>query len=226
MRDAKEVVVYVGKAKNLRKRLGSYRVADPDRMPRRHLRMLRAVKRVELQHCLDESAALARESELLRALRPKYNRAGTWPGKPRYLAWRLIKEQLELRVSELIEAEWHSAGPLGSMAVYLRNALARLLWCSIYTTLGPSRMPAGWIHGRFESITRIAAGACSAEVHRALMQLFSVQPERFVEWMRAKTPNEPRPFDRAAIETDLEFLTECFPKWKNGSIRTVATASD
>src|SRR5437016_7467098 len=80
MRDGADTVLYVGKAKNLRKRLGSYRVANPDRMPRRHLRMLRAVERIELQPCADESSALARESCLLRALRPRFNRAGTWPG--------------------------------------------------------------------------------------------------------------------------------------------------
>src|SRR5689334_10755834 len=80
MRDSADVVLYVGKARNLRKRLCSYRVANPDRMPRRHLRLVRAVARIELQQCADEHAALARESALLRTLRPKFNRAGTWPG--------------------------------------------------------------------------------------------------------------------------------------------------
>src|SRR5712671_4839036 len=80
MRDAADTVLYVGKAKNLRKRLASYRVANPDRMRRRQLRLLRAVSRIELQELPDEPAALARESELLRSLRPRFNRAGTWPG--------------------------------------------------------------------------------------------------------------------------------------------------
>src|SRR5258708_657064 len=89
MRDRFDTVLYVGKAKNLRKRLASYRVANPDRMPRRHLRLLRAVERIELRPCADESAALATESILLRTLRPRFNRAGTWPGALRFLAWRV-----------------------------------------------------------------------------------------------------------------------------------------
>jgi len=64
MRDARDAILYVGKAKNLRKRLGAYRVANPDRMPRRHLRLVRAVARIELQECADELSALAREAEL------------------------------------------------------------------------------------------------------------------------------------------------------------------
>src|SRR5580700_11215817 len=100
MRDARDTVLYVGKAKNLRKRLCSYRVANPDRMPRRHLRLLRAVERIELQECADEASALARESELLRTLRPKFNRAGTWRSPPRFLIWRDAGTAFELAVTE------------------------------------------------------------------------------------------------------------------------------
>src|ERR1041385_6985688 len=85
MRDATDSVLYVGKAKNLRRRLGSYRVANPDRMPRRHLRLLRAVTRIELRPCPDEASALRCEAELLRDLKPRFNRAGTWFGPPRFL---------------------------------------------------------------------------------------------------------------------------------------------
>ena len=84
LRDANGLVLYVGKAKNLRKRLGSYRVANPDRLGRRHLRLLSQVARIELQECADESAALAEEAELLLALKPKFNRAGVWPGDPAF----------------------------------------------------------------------------------------------------------------------------------------------
>jgi predicted GIY-YIG superfamily endonuclease len=87
MRDAADRVLYVGKARNLQQRLRNYRIANPDRMPRRHLRMVREVARIEFQFCPGESAALKRESKLLRSLRPKFNRAasgrgrrGSWPG--------------------------------------------------------------------------------------------------------------------------------------------------
>ena len=88
MRDEQEVVVYVGKAKNLRQRLNHYRVANAERLPRRILRLLHSVYSIEVRLCADEAAALAREAELLRELKPKFNRAGVWPGKPRFLAWR------------------------------------------------------------------------------------------------------------------------------------------
>ena len=98
MRDAVETVLYVGKANNLRQRLTHYRVANPERMPRRHLRLLRQVTRIELQECADEDAALKRESELLLELKPRFNRAGTWPGSPWFLAWRHDDYRIELRV--------------------------------------------------------------------------------------------------------------------------------
>src|SRR5258707_853571 len=106
MRDAADTVLYVGKARNLRKRLASYRVANPDRMRRRHLRLVRAIARIELQECADEASALARESELLRGLRPRFNRAGTWPGVPRFLAWRVTEAGMDIAVMEAVEAGW------------------------------------------------------------------------------------------------------------------------
>ena len=79
MRDAAENILYIGKAKNLRQRLQNYRVANPDRMPRRHLRMVRQVARIEFQFCASEIAALKQEAKLLRTLKPRFNRAGVSP---------------------------------------------------------------------------------------------------------------------------------------------------
>ncbi|MGN6644393.1 MAG: nucleotide excision repair endonuclease, partial [Verrucomicrobiota bacterium] len=75
-----EGVLYVGKAKNLRKRLGSYRVANPERLPRRIIRLLHRVTRIEWDECVDESAARFREELLIAVLQPRFNAAGkVWP---------------------------------------------------------------------------------------------------------------------------------------------------
>lgn len=79
---ASEGVLYVGKAKNLRKRLSSYRVANPERLRRRHLRLLNQTARIEYDVCADERSASQREELLICVLSPKFNRAGkVWPRK-------------------------------------------------------------------------------------------------------------------------------------------------
>jgi len=73
-------VLYIGKAANLRRRLGSYRVANPERLPRRLIRLLNRTRRIEFDVCASEARASFREEELISALNPKFNRAGTvWP---------------------------------------------------------------------------------------------------------------------------------------------------
>ena len=91
MHDAAGKVVYVGKAKDLRQRLANYRVAHPERLGRRHLKLLQAVTRIEFDFCANESAALKHEAKLIRELRPKFNRAGVWQARPRFLAWRGVE---------------------------------------------------------------------------------------------------------------------------------------
>jgi predicted GIY-YIG superfamily endonuclease len=211
MRDGHDTVLYVGKAKNLRKRLCSYRVANPDRMPRRHLRLLRAVERIELQECPDESAALARESELLRTLRPKFNRAGTWPSKPRFLVWRCSEKEFALAVTETPAADERQLGPLGSGAVFLRVVLVRLLWFVVHPERGIAGMPAGWAQGRLENPTIIQSRRDENEVRLIVEGLFAGQIEPFCQWVRASMNDGLHPFEKAAVEADLELLGDFFP---------------
>ena len=78
-----EGVLYVGKAKNLRKRLASYRVANPERFPRRIIRLLHQVTRIEWDECASETAAGDRERALIVLLMPRFNLAGkVWSRSP------------------------------------------------------------------------------------------------------------------------------------------------
>ncbi len=206
MRDAADNVLYVGKAKDLRQRLNNYRVANPDRMPRRHLRMVREVMRIEFQFCPTETLALAHEAQLLRSLKPKFNRAGVWPGKTRFLVWRLREMRLELSVAETPEPDWQRFGPLGSGAIHLQRALARLLWLALNPARGLTDLPAGWAHGRFMDTTTLHCGGLMSEVCAALETFFWGRPDEFMTWLGSKFAERVSAFERNAIQSDLEIL--------------------
>jgi predicted GIY-YIG superfamily endonuclease len=212
MRDASETVLYVGKAKNLRKRFNSYRVANPDRLRRRHLRLLRAVARIEFERCPDEVSALKRESELLQALRPRFNRAGTWAGPPRFLAWRVTGEGLDLAVAPAAQDDWFCHGPMGAGAFPLHASLVRLFWCAIHPQRGLAGMPAGWFrfrHSEPATIPRHETTPADFEVSGSHMAaLFTGQADEFAGWIRERTATQAHPFECAVREADLETVNE------------------
>jgi len=218
MRDAGDAVLYVGKAKNLRKRLASYRVANPDRMPRRHLRLLRTVARIELETCADESAALVRESELLRSLKPKFNRAGTWPGTPRFLVWQQDGESMEFGVTETPQPAWHQLGPMSGAALYLRCAVVRLLWCASYPDLSMSRMPSGWSRGALPNPVRLCCGGLAGEAALFLERLLAGQVDEFSDWLSARRAHNSAPFEKTALAEEMDALKKLLP----GAVSTLA----
>jgi excinuclease ABC subunit C len=72
MLNAANDVLYVGKAKNVRKRLSSYaRVSAPQ--PARILRMIAATVAVEIISTATETEALLLEANLIKQLRPRFN---------------------------------------------------------------------------------------------------------------------------------------------------------
>jgi excinuclease ABC subunit C len=72
MLNAANDVLYVGKAKNVRKRLASYaRVSAPQ--PARILRMIAATVSVEIVSTSTETEALLLEANLIKQLRPRFN---------------------------------------------------------------------------------------------------------------------------------------------------------
>lgn len=209
MRDRSGIVVYVGKARNLRKRLASYRVANPERMRSRHLRLLHTVERIELQTCDNETAALAKESALLRSLRPRFNRAGTWPGKPKWVGCRCAEMRLEFCVSDEALAGWHSYGPLGSSAYILRAALARLLWRALQQqAIG---LPCGWSGASQRTTLRVRRPLSPSEAETMMsyvQALFRGDVSSFATWIVEYTSGCVHPFEIATRDLDLEDVAE------------------
>lgn len=205
MQDATGLVLYVGKAKCLRQRLSHYRVANPDRMGRRHLRLLRQVVRIELQECPNELAALAREAELLRTLKPKFNRAGVWPATPRFLVWRRAGQTLSLAISETPAMGWQMFGPIGSGVIFLRSALVRLLWYALNPSSGSTTMPHGWLHGRLGAIVSIEADHSGVDL--VLAKLFEGDTDGFVTWIGERTRSLVKGYELEIRDGDLETVT-------------------
>lgn len=212
MRGAGEVVLYVGKAKNLRNRLSSYRVANPENMARRTLRLLRLVTRIELEECDDEQEALRREAELLRTLMPRFNRAGKWAGKPRFLAWKGNAFGIELIITEAAQAGWTTHGPLGGGASYLVASLARVLWLAVNRTEGVERLPVGWMEERVDQVQINIENSSEAGVREILEGVETMRRgdvDGFKQWFENQRAIS-TVFERTWLEAEFQSLREWF----------------
>jgi predicted GIY-YIG superfamily endonuclease len=208
MRDADDKLLYVGKAKNLQKRIANYRVANPDKMPRRHLKLVRQVARIEFQLCYNEAAALKHESKLIRTIKPKFNRAGVWPGKTRFIVWRLAQNQLELAITEVPKPTWRRFGGTVGVSRYLHESLSRLLWLALNPARIYAELPAGWTRGIFGETALIQCGKLSDKIESLLELYFWKSSDEFLLWMTRQISLRTNSFERVAIESDLEVLKE------------------
>jgi predicted GIY-YIG superfamily endonuclease len=77
-RDEQGAVLYVGKAKNVRRRLSQYRNASRRKAHRKMRELVRVAHSLEVRPCESETVALLRENELIRELRPEYNVDGAY----------------------------------------------------------------------------------------------------------------------------------------------------
>lgn len=79
MYDAVGGLLYVGKARNLRRRLAQYRTTRRTKKDRKRRALVRAADRIEWQVCASELEASLTEIGLIQALRPRRNIAGAFP---------------------------------------------------------------------------------------------------------------------------------------------------
>ncbi|HSC88842.1 MAG TPA: GIY-YIG nuclease family protein [Polyangiaceae bacterium] len=97
-------VLYVGKAKNLRRRLGSYRNASRKRVHRKMRTIVRLASQLDIEPLDSEEAALLREGELIRSLRPPHNVEGAYSFLYPSIAFGLLDKRLVLGLTTEPEA--------------------------------------------------------------------------------------------------------------------------
>lgn len=184
---ARAGVLYVGKAKNLRRRLASYRSANPERLPRKLRRLLVSVERILWDLCPDEAAASQRERELLRALRPRFNTVGVYPAPAHHLGWQLRDEGLVLGIGEATDGWKHRCGPFTRIKPVF-SALLRLTWRASHPSLPIHEMPLRLVARKPPAVWRVPkprteAGVILTELTVRLEMFLRGQPSDFPDWM-------------------------------------------
>lgn len=135
--DVQRRLIYVGKAKCLRQRLGSYRHVHPDRDSRKTWRLVNAVREIRWEICADHAAALLRENRLLREFRPRFNRANVWPWSAVYVGLREEDGEVRVRVGRDLTMEFRWFGSFKPFAIHAFHALRRLVNDSYNATVAP-----------------------------------------------------------------------------------------
>lgn len=134
MLDNEGRLLYVGKAKNLRRRLLTYRRARNGNVSRKTVRLLRQVHHIRLEYHETEEQALLRENELIRSARPPFNRAKKQP-ETYYFVHLLFENNgvnFHLNMKEKEDGRWYSYGAFKghrltrrAMGALLRHCYAR-----------------------------------------------------------------------------------------------------
>lgn len=81
-------LLYVGKAKNLRTRLFSYRRVTSEKGSRKVRRLVQMTAEIEVQQCTSEEAALLKENTLIQEHKPEFNHAKKAPETYYFLTLR------------------------------------------------------------------------------------------------------------------------------------------
>ncbi len=200
-------VLYVGKAKNLRQRLGNSRSANTERLPRKLRRLLAIVERIHWDECADEAGALARERELIVTLKPRFNTAGVYPAPLLRLGWTAGAATLDLGLTETADtfAE-NSEASRGWRVRY--PALLRLLWGAAQPAAPLPALPAPLIG---ERPPRRWQTQLPEEGIPLLRRWVAGESDGLVDWLLACRPPLNR-FEQAWQLQDADRLREGFPE--------------
>ena len=137
--DSEGQLLYIGQSNNLRARIGSYRHVTPEKNPKRSLRLVSRIIRIEWEICETAEEAIKRESVLLLEHHPPFNRAGVWKGDP----WWLKAEASDGVLHLELKREEDGFGPLPSAFRFIYGSLVRCLYRLNFPELCVSKYPHG-----------------------------------------------------------------------------------
>ena len=199
-----ERLLYIGKAKDLRQRISSYKYPQCSRKVQRLGARVRAIT---WEICADDTAACVRENELLRLHKPVFNVVNTWSEHYPFIGLRVLHDALYLRVTKVPQAlrgeELYGAFkglPLVRAAI---GALVRLCWLAEDATRALVNLPAVLLRDHPVDNWRL-----SMQWHDPLVALLQGMSEHLIEIIAQLVPPRGSLFETAFQMHDLELLRE------------------
>ena len=203
-------LLYVGQSRDLRDRLNSYRHVHPDRDSRKTVRLVHLVRRIEWEVCDTVVSAVLRENELLRTLRPRFNRMNVYPKACFFIALDWKDGQLRLTLTRDTTTPGKLFGAFRG-AAWPFAALCRLLFIaghremslghfpSRLLTTAPLRTQSFGLEASFtQRVEDYLAGESAALVERLMDVCSSVQMDT--------------PFEQNLMLADLVSVEEFFER--------------
>jgi GIY-YIG catalytic domain-containing protein len=136
-------LLYVGQTNNLRVRLGTYKNCNPDNVPRKVLRLVHQVDRIQWELCEDAQHARLRENYLLRTRRPRFNRMNTFPGAYYFFGLKSTGKALDLWLTSELKYTEPLFGAFKGNTRQAFNALVMMLWSCLRQPRSLEDFPAG-----------------------------------------------------------------------------------
>lgn len=164
----RDELLYVGQSANLHDRLGGYRHVHPDRDSRKTVRLVHRVRRIAWEVCDSPVSAVLRENELLRTLRPPFNRMNVYPQACRFIAVSREDKAVCLALTRDMETEGTLYGAFKGAAPAFA-ALVRLLFVMSHPAAALQSFPARLLTGdRLRQMKVPMPEALEASVRRYL----------------------------------------------------------
>ena len=201
-------VLYVGQSKDLRTRLAYYKNAQPEREPRRIIRLVHQTAGIQLESCETVDAARLREVALIGLHRPRFNVAQTLKPTYSFFGLRETNDHIILRLSmsplrqegERLVGAFKNRGLCGSAFCSIaRTALAQTVEIrSVYD------FPA-WLNPRMK-----ISGALPLQWRPRIESFLEGKDSRLIETSANLAIREMDSFLKRVYEEDFVVLSEFF----------------
>ena len=213
--DADGVVIYVGKAKNLRRRLASYRNAGRKKTHRKMRRIVKAASSLSYEEVESEEAALLVENALILKLKPVLNIDGAFTFLyPAIGVGRSEKHSLLCFTTQPEEYETHGLSWYGTFRSRLRAKLAFDALVELASLIGhKEKRTALPPHASLRGSRFVGLRQLPPELAEGLPRFFAGEDEAFLGALARALLHKPRARREASdVQEKLGLLKHFFDR--------------